>query len=78
VGEKKNAYRISLGKSSRRWLLGRQRRIEEGNIQMDLKRFAYDDGRWMVLVLNHVHWQASLVLAMLNQRVILSARLVMK
>lgn len=66
---KRNAWRISVGKPSRRWLHGRQRRIWEENIQMDLKRFAYDDGRWMELVLEHVQWQARLVLAMLNQKV---------
>jgi hypothetical protein len=45
---------------------------------MDLKRFAYDDGRWTELSLDHAQWNAFFVLAMLNQRVIPSVTLVKK
>jgi hypothetical protein len=37
VGEKRNAYRILVGKAERKRLLGRPRRRWVNNIEMDLK-----------------------------------------
>jgi hypothetical protein len=42
MGEKRNAYRILVGKPERRTPLGRQRRRWVDNIKMDLREIGWD------------------------------------
>jgi hypothetical protein len=50
----KNAYRILVGNSLGNRPPGRQRRMWEDNIKMDVREMGCEDGRWMELALEHV------------------------
>jgi hypothetical protein len=50
IGEKRNAYRISLRKPEGKRLLGRRRRSWVDNIKMDLSEIRCDGMDWIDLV----------------------------
>jgi hypothetical protein len=47
LGEKRNAYRILVGKPEGRRPLGRPRRMWMGNIKMDLREIGWDGVDWI-------------------------------
>jgi hypothetical protein len=68
MGEKKNAYRILVGKPEGKRPLGRSRRRWLDNIKMDLKERGWDDMDWIDLALDRDQWRA-LVNMVINFRV---------
>jgi hypothetical protein len=65
-----NTYRILVGKSLGKYLLGRRRRRYEDNIKKYLRDIGYEDGRWMELAQDRVQ-RRTLVLTVLNLGVLL-------
>jgi hypothetical protein len=49
MGEKRNAYRILVGKPEGKRSLGRPRRRWVDNIKMDLREIGWDGADWMDL-----------------------------
>jgi hypothetical protein len=66
--EKRNAYRLLVGKPEGRRPLGRPRRRWVGNISMDLVEVGGGDVDWIDLAQDRDRWRA-LVNAILNLRV---------
>jgi hypothetical protein len=64
MGEKRNAYRIWVGKPEGKRPLGRPRRRWVDNIKMDLRKTEWDGVDWIDMD----HWRA-LVNTVLNLRV---------
>jgi hypothetical protein len=48
MGEKRNAYRILVGKPEGTRPLGRPRRRRVNNIKMDLREIGWDGMNWMI------------------------------
>jgi hypothetical protein len=67
-GEKRNAYRILVGKPERKRPLGRTRRRWEDNIRMDLREIGWGDMDWIDLAQDRHQWRA-LVNTVMNLRV---------
>jgi hypothetical protein len=67
-GEKRNAYRLFMGKPEGKRPLGRPRRRWVGNIRMDLGEVEWGDVDWIGLVKDKKRWRA-LVNSVLNLRV---------
>jgi hypothetical protein len=57
-GEKKNAYRILMGKSEGKRPLGRPRRRWVYNIKMDLREIGRDGIDWIDLAQDRDQWRA--------------------
>jgi hypothetical protein len=57
-GEKRNAYRILVGKPEGRNPLGRPRRRWVDNIQMDLRKIEWDRIGWVDLAKDKDQWRA--------------------
>jgi hypothetical protein len=68
MGEKRNAYRILVGKPEGRRPLGRPRRRWVDNIKMDLTEIGWDGMDWVDLAQDRDHWRA-LVNTVMNIRV---------
>jgi hypothetical protein len=68
MGEKRNAYRILVGKQEGRRPLGRPRRRWVDNIKMDLREIGWDGVDWVALAQGRDHWRA-LVNTVTNLRV---------
>jgi hypothetical protein len=68
MGEKKNAYRILVGKPEGKRPLGRPRRRWVDNIRMDLREIGWNGGDWIDLAQNRYQWRA-LMNAVMNLRV---------
>jgi hypothetical protein len=68
MGEKRNAYRLLVGKSEARRALGRPRRRWLDNIRMDLVEVGWSDVDWIGLAQDRDRWRA-LVNSVLNLRV---------
>jgi hypothetical protein len=68
VEEKRNAYRILVGKSEGKRPLGRPRRRWEDNIKIDLREIGGGGMDWIDLVQNRDQWRA-LVNTVMNLRV---------
>jgi hypothetical protein len=68
MGEKKNAYRLLVGKPERKRLPGRPRRRWVDNIRMDLVEVGWGDVDWIGLAKDRNRWRA-LVNSVLNLRV---------
>jgi hypothetical protein len=68
MGEKRNAYRILLGKPEGKRPLGRSRRRWVDNIKMDLREIGWDGMDCIDLVQDRDRWRA-LVNTAMNLRV---------
>jgi hypothetical protein len=68
MGEKKNAYRLLVGKPEGKRPLGRPRRRWVDNIRMDLGEVGWVDVDWIGLAKDRNRWRA-LVNSVLNLRV---------
>jgi hypothetical protein len=68
MGEKRNAYRLLVGKPVRKRPLGRPRRRWVDNIRMDLREVEWGDVNWTGLAKDTNRWRA-LVNSALNLRV---------
>jgi hypothetical protein len=66
--EKRNAYRLLVGKPERKRPLGRPRRRWVDNIRMDLGEVEWCDVNWIGLATDRNRWRA-LVNSVLNLRV---------
>jgi hypothetical protein len=69
VGEKRNAYRIWVGKPERKIPLGKPRRRWEDNIKMDLRETGWGGMDWIDLAQDRDQWRA-LVNTVMNLRVL--------
>jgi hypothetical protein len=67
-GEKRNAYRILVGKPEGKRPLGRPRRKWEGNIKMDVREIEWGGMDWIDLAQDRDQWRA-LVNTVMNLRV---------
>jgi hypothetical protein len=67
-GEKRNAYRLLVGKPEGKRPLGRPRRRWVDNIKMDLREVGWGDVDWIGLDQDRNRWRA-LVNSVLNLRV---------
>jgi hypothetical protein len=68
MGEKRNAYRLLVGKPEGKRPLGRPRRRRVDNISMDLGEVEWGDVDWIGLAKDRNRWRA-LVNSVLNFRV---------
>jgi hypothetical protein len=68
MGEKRNAYRLLVGKHEGRRPLGRPRRRWLDNIRMDLAEVGWGDEEWVGMAQDRDSWRA-LVNSVLNLRV---------
>jgi hypothetical protein len=68
IGEKRNAYRIFVGKPEGKRPMGRPRRRWVDNIKMDLREIRWDVMDWIDLAQNRDQWRA-LVNMVMNLRV---------
>jgi hypothetical protein len=67
-GEKRNAYRILVGKPEGKRQLGKPRRKWVDNIKMDLRRIGWGGMNWIDLAQDRDQWRA-LVKTVMNLRV---------
>jgi hypothetical protein len=67
-GEKRNAYRLLMGKSEGKTPLGRPRRRWVDNIRMDLEEVGWGDVDWIGLAKDRDRWRA-VVNSVLNPQV---------
>jgi hypothetical protein len=68
MGEKRNAYRILVGKPDEKSPLGRPRRGWGDNIRMQLREVGWGDVEWIGLAQDRNRWRA-LVNSVLNLQV---------
>jgi hypothetical protein len=68
MGERRNTYRLLVGKPEGRRPLGRPRRSWVDNIRMDLVEVGLGDVDWIGLVQDRDRWRG-LVNSVLNHRV---------
>jgi hypothetical protein len=68
MGEKRNAYKLLVGKPEGNRPLGRPRRRWMDNIRMDIGEVRWGDVDWIGLVQDRDRWRA-LVNSVLNLRV---------
>jgi hypothetical protein len=68
MGEKKNAYRLLVGKPEVKRPLRRPRRRWVDNIKIDLRRVVWGDVNWIGLAQDRNRWRA-LVNSVLNLRI---------
>jgi hypothetical protein len=68
MGEKRNAYRILVGKSEGKRRLGRTRRGWVDNIKIDLREIGWVGVDWIDVAQNRDQWRA-LMNTVLNLRV---------
>jgi hypothetical protein len=68
MGEKRNAYRLLVGKAEGKRPLGRPRRRWVDNIRMDLGEVGWGDVDWIGLAKDRNRWRA-VVNSVLNLRV---------
>jgi hypothetical protein len=58
MGEKRDAYRISVGKPEGKRPLGRPKRRWVDNIKIDLREIGWDGMDWIKLAQNRDQWRA--------------------
>jgi hypothetical protein len=68
MGEKRNAYRLLVGKPVGKKPLGRPRRRWVGNIRMDLREVGWGDVDWIGLPQDRNRWRV-VVNSVFNLRV---------
>jgi hypothetical protein len=68
MGEKRNAYRILVGKSERKRPLGKSKRRWKDNVRMDLREIGWGGVDWIDLAQDKNQWKA-LVNTVINLRV---------
>jgi hypothetical protein len=68
MGEKRNAYRILVGKPEGKIPLGRPRRRWVDNIKMELREIGWDGMHWIGLAQDRDQWRA-LANTVMNLRV---------
>jgi hypothetical protein len=68
MGEKRNAYRVLVGKREGKRPLGRPRRRWEDNIKMDIREIGWGGMDWIDLAQDMDQWWA-LVNTVMNLRV---------
>ena len=68
VGDRRDVYRVLVGKPEGRSPLGRPRRRWEDNIKMDLQEVGYGGLDWMELAQDRDRWRA-LVSTVMNFQV---------
>jgi hypothetical protein len=68
MGEKRNAYRILVGKPEGKRQLGRLRRRWVNNIKIDLREIGWGDMDWLNLAQDRNKWKA-VVNKVMNLRV---------
>jgi hypothetical protein len=68
MGERRNAYRILVGKPEGRRQLGRPRRKWVNSVKMDLREIGWDGMDWIDLAQDRNQWRA-LVNTVMNPRV---------
>jgi hypothetical protein len=68
MGEKRNTYRLLVGKAEGKKPLGRPRRRWVDNIRMDLLQLGWGDVDWIDLAQDRNRWRA-VVNSVLNLRV---------
>jgi hypothetical protein len=68
MGERRNAYRMLVGRPEGKRPLGRPRRRWVDNIKMDLREVGWDVGDWIDLAQYRDRWRAY-VNAVMNLRV---------
>jgi hypothetical protein len=68
MGEKRNVYRLLLGKPEEKRALGRPRRRWIDNIKMDLLEIGFSVVDWIGLAQDRYRWRA-LVNSVMNLRV---------
>jgi hypothetical protein len=68
MGERRNAYRILVGKPVGKRPLGRPRRRLVDNIKMDLREVGWDGREWIDLAQDRDRWRSH-VNAVMNLRV---------
>jgi hypothetical protein len=66
MGEKKNAYRLFVGKPDGRRPLGRPRRSRVDNIRMDLRDIGWLGVDWIGLAQDRDRWRALVNAVMTN------------
>jgi hypothetical protein len=64
MGEKRKAYRISVGKPEGKRPVGRPRRGWVDNIKMDLRETKWDGMNWIDLVQDRDQWTAPMNMVM--------------
>jgi hypothetical protein len=68
MGEGRGVYRVLVGRSERKRLLGRPKRRWEDNIKVDLREIGIDEANWILLAQDRVRWQ-TFVNTVMNLRV---------
>jgi len=68
MGEARGVYRVLVGRSEGKTLLGRRRRRLEDNIKMVLRDLGIDGANWIQLAQDRVEWWA-FVSTVMNLRV---------
>jgi hypothetical protein len=68
MGEKRNSYRILVGKPEEKRPLGRARRRWVGSIKIDLREIGWDGMDWIDLAQDRDQWR-TLVNTVMNLRV---------
>jgi hypothetical protein len=58
MGQKRNAYKILVGKPEGKRPLGRPRRRWVDNIKMDLREIGWDDMDWIDMAQDREQWRA--------------------
>jgi len=68
MGERRSVYRVLVGKSEEKRLLGRPRRRWEDNIKMDFQEMGFRVVDWIRLAQDKDRWRV-LVNAVMNLRI---------
>ena len=65
IGKRRKAYRVLVGKSEGKRLLGRPRYVWVCNVKMDLKEIEWEVVNWSHLAEHRAKWQALVKVAIM-------------